>query len=94
MVMVVMMALRALQAVLLRGLLDIRIVGLGGGEIAGLQILSELIELLRDGAGAGGRTRGRAGSRERRAGRSILLQRGEIALRLREVSGLQVLSEL
>jgi len=90
MVMVMMMALHPLQAVLLRGLLDIRVVRLRRREIAGLQILGELTELPRDGAGAGRRT----GSCERRTGRGILLQRGEIALRLREVSRLQILSQL
>ena len=96
MVMVVVMSLRSLCGVLLRILLDGREVGLRARKIAGLQILRELTKRLGNRTGARTRSRSRTRGRGRkwRTGRGVLLQRGKITLRLREVPGQQVLSEL
>lgn len=89
MVMVVWVALGA--AGLLEVLLERGEIGLGAGEVAGLEILGQLIESLSD--GIIGRIQGGIVSRIC-GGWGVLLKRGEIALGLGEVAGLQVLAEL
>jgi hypothetical protein len=82
-----------LLADLLRILLDVGEIGLCGGEVAGFQILREL----RNGGGQRAAALRACRGREQRgllAAGKKLLKRREIALRLGQVSGLQILPEL
>ena len=84
---VVMMVVVGLSSLALVVLLQLGEVLLGGGGVAGLQIGSELVEILRDRIAA---WRGRTGGRLR----LHLLQSGEVGLGSREIPRLQVGSEL
>jgi len=93
-------------SLLLAGLLEVLLqsgeIGLRSGDVAGLQILRELRDGSGDGTGVlrrGGSCRGGGISRWRGriillAAGKILLQGGEIALRLREITGLKILPQL
>jgi hypothetical protein len=88
MVVVMPSNLGSLRRVLGQVLLNVGVILLRGGKVSRLQVLRELVERLRDGVAARGRSGGAAALRQ------ILLQGHKVGLRGAQVPGLKVFSEL